>query len=201
MLNVLADWERFVNERGKLPDLVQCALMHERFEAIHPFLDGNGRVGRLLITLFLLERSRLSKPLLYLSAFIEKHRQEYYDLLQRVRTHHARHEWVRFFLAGVAETSRQAVRQADFLVELRANWRRRLPGKHRARTLLDALFVNPYVTVASAASLLNVTQPTAKKTITALEEARMLRELTGRQWGKMYVAEEILDAIETPPEP
>ncbi len=85
MLDSLADWEQFLHERDELPDLVQCALMHEQFEAIHPFLDGNGRVGRLLITLFLIERGRLSQPLLYLSAYIEARRQDYYDLLQRCR--------------------------------------------------------------------------------------------------------------------
>src|SRR4030067_3215383 len=87
MQEALNGWEKFLHQRDQHPDLVHCALMHEHFEAIHPFLDGNGRIGRLLITLFLIERERLSQPLLYLSAYIEAHRQDYYDLLQRVRTH------------------------------------------------------------------------------------------------------------------
>src|SRR5207249_3798663 len=86
LMETLGAWERFLHERNTVPDLIQCGLMHEQFEAIHPFLDGNGRVGRLLIVLFLMERGRLSQPLLYISAYIEEHRREYYDLLQAVRT-------------------------------------------------------------------------------------------------------------------
>jgi Fic family protein len=86
MTELLSDWERYIHRQDDTPDLIRCALLHEQFEAIHPFLDGNGRVGRLLITLFLIERGRLSQPLLYLSAYIEAHRQDYYDLLQHVRT-------------------------------------------------------------------------------------------------------------------
>src|SRR5205085_9158350 len=118
MHEALSDWEKFVNEREKMPELIQCAIMHQQFETIHPFLDGNGRVGRLLIPLFLIERKRLSQPLLYLSAFIEQHRTDYYDLLQRVRTHGDWESWIRFFLTGVTETARQAVRQADALLDL-----------------------------------------------------------------------------------
>lgn len=100
MDDLLADWERFLHERGTSPDLIQCAIMHEQFEAIHPFLDGNGRVRRLLITLFLMERGRLPQSLLYLSAYIEAHRQDYYDLLQRVRTHGDWLVWLRIFIVG-----------------------------------------------------------------------------------------------------
>src|SRR5436309_11963912 len=119
MQEALADWERFLHERDKLPDLIQCALMHEQFEAIHPFLDGNGRVGRLLITLFLIERGRLSQPLLYLSAYIERHRSEYYDRLQAVRTDGDWKGWLHFFLAGIEEIAREAVRLAGKLMDLR----------------------------------------------------------------------------------
>src|SRR5204863_10032822 len=101
LMEVLGAWEQFLHERNRVPDLVQCALVHEQFEAIHPFLDGNGRVGRLLITLFLIERGRLSQPLLYLSAYIEQHRREYYDSLQAVRTDGAWKGWLGFFLSGV----------------------------------------------------------------------------------------------------
>lgn len=94
MHDTLAAWETFVHARGELPDLIQCALMHEHFEAIHPFLDGNGRVGRLLITLFLIERGRLSQPLLYLSEYIERHRDHYYRGLMRIRTHGDWHGWL-----------------------------------------------------------------------------------------------------------
>ncbi len=122
MMEALEAWERFLHERGRVPDLVQCALMHEQFEAIHPFLDGNGRVGRLLITLFLIERGRLSQPLLYLSAYIDQHRGEYYSGLQAVHTDGDWKGWIRFFLTGVEVTVLPDRRRSD-----RAGGRR--PGR------------------------------------------------------------------------
>src|SRR5512135_1526505 len=142
LMPLLGKWEEYLQERDSLPDLVQCAVMHEQFEAIHPFLDGNGRVGRLLITLFLVERGRLSQPLLYLSDYIEAHRQEYYDRLQRVRTDGDWPGWLRFFLMGVEQTARSAVRQASRLMDLREAYRGRLSKKPNALRLLDELFVN-----------------------------------------------------------
>ncbi len=166
MTSALHQWERFLHDqRDALPDLIQCALMHEQFEAIHPFLDGNGRVGRLLITLFLIERGRLPQPLLYLSGYIEAHRQDYYDLLQRVRTHGDWTAWLLFFLAGVAETGRAAVRQAQELMDLREDLRARLANEPKALVLLNALFVNPYTTTAKAAGDLQVTRPTARRAL------------------------------------
>lgn len=199
MIEALDHWERFLHERGTMPDLIQCALMHEQFEAIHPFLDGNGRVGRLLVTLFLMERRRLSQPLLYLSAYIEAHRQDYYDLLQRVRTHGDWSAWLHFFLAGVAETAQAAMRQASNLMDLRETYRGRLLKIPKALALLDALFVNPYITVARAAQLLHVSSPTARAAVLALQEQRILEETTGGAWRRMYLAAPILHAVESPP--
>ncbi len=198
LMETLADWERFLHARGALPDLVQCALMHEQFEAIHPFLDGNGRVGRLLITLFLVERGRLSQPLLYLSAYIEAHRQDYYDLLQGVRTDGHWEAWIRFFLAGVTETARAAIRQAGDLMDLREASRARLLGKPRALALLDGLFVNPYVTVPRAVRLLGVSNPTARQAVRDLQDEGMLEEVPGRAWPRLYLARPILRVIEDP---
>jgi len=196
MQNALGGWERFLHERGKLPDLIQCALMHEHFEAIHPFLDGNGRVGRLLITLFLMERGRLSQPLLYLSAYIEAHRQDYYDLLQRVRTRCDWSGWLHFFLSGVAETARDAIRRADDLMALREKFRGRLKEKPKAIALLDELFLNPYITVARAAEILKVSNPTARQTVLLLQNVGMLKEVSGRKWGQLYLAGQIMKVIE-----
>src|SRR5665647_1723286 len=117
MTRALGDWELFLHDRTSLPDLVQCALMHEHFEAIHPFLDGNGRVGRLLITLFLTERGRLTQPLLYLSAYIEAHRSDYYDALLRVRTEGDWESWLLFFLRGVQETAVAAAAQTRWRLQ------------------------------------------------------------------------------------
>lgn len=197
MMECLSDWERFLHERGRLPDLVQCALMHEQFEAIHPFLDGNGRVGRLLIPLFLVERGRLSQPLLYLSAYFEARRQEYYEALQRVRTVGDWPGWIRFFLAGVEETAREAVGRAGRLMELHESWRRRLRRKPNAVALLDELFANPYVSVSRAARLLEVSYPTARQTVAFLQTEGLLEEISGRTWGRFYLARPILDAIES----
>jgi Fic family protein len=200
MQQALEGWEHFLHERDQLPDLIQCALMHEQFEAIHPFLDGNGRVGRLLITLFLIERGRLTQPLLYLSAYIEAHRQDYYDLLQRVRTHCDWSAWLLFFLAGVTETARDAMQRASALMALREKFRARLKEKPKATALLDELFLNPYITVARAAELLKVSNPTARQTVTLLQNVGMLKEISGRKWGQLYLAGPIMRAIEKPME-
>lgn len=196
MMEALANWEGFLHEREKFPDLVQCALMHEQFEAIHPFLDGNGRVGRLLITLFLVERGRLTQPLLYLSDYIESHRQQYYESLQRVRTEGDWPGWLHFFLVGVEETARAAVRQASGLMDLRETYRQRLGRKPNALKLLDELFVNPYITAARAVRVLGVSGPTARHAIALLQEEGVLGEMTGRSWGRIYLARPILQAIE-----
>ena len=194
--DLLGNWERFLHERNILPDLIQCAIMHEQFEAIHPFLDGNGRLGRLLITLFLLERGRLSQPLLYLSAYIEAHRQDYYDLLQRVRTHGDWRSWLQFFMSGVTEISLEAVKQADHLMGLREEFRAHLRDKPKALALLDELFLNPYMSVAKAERVLKVSNPTARQAVMLLQRKGMLEEITGRTWGKLYLAKPIMDTIE-----
>ena len=192
----LSAWEQFLHVRGTMPDLVQCALMHEHFEAIHPFLDGNGRIGRLLVVLFLIERRRLSQPLLYLSSYIEQHRETYYDRLQRVSTHGEWYAWLHFFLVAVRDTALNATEQAQSILKLRDEYRAKLVKEHKALALLDELFVNPYTTVARAARHLGVTAPTAARTIGILEKAKMLEEATGRDWGRMWLARPILNAVE-----
>jgi Fic family protein len=187
----LAAWERFLHEHGTLPDLIQCALMHEHFEAIHPFLDGNGRVGRLLITLLLIERGRLSQPLLYLSDYIEQHRADYYTALQRIRTHGDWHGWLLYFLRGVSETATHANAQAKSLLDLREEYRQRFIGKVRLLALIDALFENPYMTAQRASNVLGVTQPTARREIAALEATGALTERTGKAWGRVWTATRI----------
>src|SRR5437899_925052 len=201
MQEALADWERFLREREKLPDLIQCALMHEQFEAIHPFLDGNGRVGRLLITLFLIERGRLSQPLLYLSAYIEAHRQDYYALLQRARTDGDWIGWLRFFITGVTETAGEAVRHAGRLMDLREKFRARLRDKPKALALLDQLFINPYMTVARAERILKVSNPTARQAVTLLQKNGMLDEISGRAWRRRYRPNRIQQQMANPPKP
>jgi len=195
--DAMSAWENYLH--SSVPDLlVQLAILHAEFEAIHPFLDGNGRLGRLLITLFLVERGRLSQPLLYLSDYLESHRDEYYARLQRVRTDGDWNGWLGYFLAGVNLTARKAVRQAAQLMDLRERLRRRLVARPRALLLVDELFKNPYVDVARAKKALGVTHPTARQVIRVLEEEGILKEVTGRRWGRLFLARPILKAIEEP---
>jgi Fic family protein len=198
MTQSLHDWENFLQPRESMPPLIQCALMHVQFEAIHPFLDGNGRVGRLLITLFLMEHGRLSQPLLYLSAFIEAHRQDYYDLLQRTRTHGDWKAWLMYFLAGVRQVANDAAKQAAELLDLREQLRQRLRDNTNAIALIDALFVNPYITAGRAKNVLKKSDPTARSALEKLQDAHVIEEMTGRTWGRMYVARPILDVIDRP---
>jgi Fic family protein len=197
-MDALSAWEKFLHVRQTIPELVQCALMHEHFEAIHPFLDGNGRVGRLLITLFLMERDRLSQPLLYLSAYIESHRQEYYELLQGVRTRGDWRSWVLYFLTGVEEMARDAMRRTGELMDLREAYRERLRDKSKALALVDELFVNPFITVARTAQLLKTSNPTARQAVALLQKEGMLEEVSGRKWGQLYLARPIMRIIENP---
>jgi len=198
LMDCLGDWENFLHSQDVIPDLIQCAMMHVQFETIHPFLDGNGRVGRLLITFFLMQRGRLSEPLLYLSAFIDAHKGDYYDLLQRVCTHGDWVPWIRFFLQGVTEIATEAGQQSKELHRLREQYRSQLRDKPNALGLIDELFVNPYMTIGRGAKVLNKTHPTAKAAISVLEEKKILKEVSGRQWGRFYVCAPVLDALEKP---
>ena len=198
MNRALADWELFLHDRTSLPDLVQCALMHEQFEAIHPFLDGNGRVGRLLITVFLSERGRLTQPLLYLSAYIEAHRSDYYDALLRVRTDGDWESWLLFFLTGVRETAVRAAAQAREITRLREAYRQKVQTQTRALALVDEVLRAPYITVADAQRLLDVSNPTARTAVLALVKAGLLEEAGDRKWRRLYVARPVLEALRTP---
>lgn len=196
LMESLSDWERFVNQYDVMAPLVQCAVMHEQFESIHPFNDGNGRVGRLLITLFLLERKRLSQPLLYLSDYIEANRGDYYELLQSVRTSGDWEAWIEFFLDGVYRTARKALAQSSLLSDLREIYRERVAKKPQALALVEYLFYNPYITASRAAKVLDVTPPTARTALTVLEAAGILTEITQRSWRRIYVCSDILALIQ-----
>jgi len=143
-----------------------------------------------------MERLRLGQPLLYLSAFFESRRDDYYRLLQRVRTHGDWGSWLGFFLEGVAVTANEGVERSRRLMDLRERFRRKLRGKTRALDLLDELFQNPYITVARAEKLLKVSNPTARAAVTALQSAGMLKEISGRAWGRLYLARPILGILE-----
>lgn len=206
MLSAWRDWEDFANTQQRLPKLIQCALMHYQFETIHPFLDGNGRLGRLLIVFFLVHRAALPAPLLYISAYLEQHRREYYERLQGVRERGEIQEWLQFFLTAVAVQAEDAVSRAEALHDLRETYRSQLSGsRSRAVELVDLLFTNPFITARRAAERLTMTNQGALKLIRQVEAHGWLRNVgtVGRGGRNYWLAEAIFDALSdpTPPQP
>jgi Fic family protein len=198
---LLRDFERFLHKPGDLPLVVQLALMHYQFETIHPFTDGNGRIGRLLITLMLCERGVLPQPLLYLSAYFERHAEEYRDCLLEVSRQAAWAQWLRFFARGVAEQARDAARRANSLLDLAKRYQLQVTEVARSSTallLLDQLFASPFITVGGAARVLDVAFPVAQYNVNKLVRAGVLREMTGRAKNRVYVADEILRLVDQP---
>jgi Fic family protein len=183
----------------QLPLLVKLALVHYQFEAIHPFRDGNGRIGRLLLPLVLVREGRLEEPVLYLSAYFERHRNRYLDLLLAVSQRGAWLEWVSFFLKGVEESAVESLEQADALLKLRARYHDRFRSARSfgvLQKLIDNLFFAPSTTMAAAVKLLGVTPAAAAANIRKLQEGKVLREVTGRKRDQMFVAHEILRFME-----
>jgi Fic family protein len=199
MKEALDQLEKFLHADTQLPPLVELALIHYQFETIHPFLDGNGRIGRLLITLFLCQRSILNKPLLYLSAFFERHRQEYYQYLLGVSQNGAWRQWIEFFLQAVVEQSDDAVKRARRLLDLHRNYYQTSLGKRLPPTaveLVGLIFVRPVLNTKVVQEYLKVTFPAAQKAIEALIEEGILAEITGGKRNKVYAAKEILGILE-----
>src|SRR5262249_24742680 len=168
----LAAWERFLHE-SNLPPLITIGLAHYQFEAIHPFVDGNGRVGRLLITLFLIERQILPTPLLYLSAFFEASRRAYYDGLRGVTERGAWNNWLEYFLLGVARMSEDALVRAARINKLLVRWQRKVAGDSSNNPLrvVELLGANPFITAKGAAEELAIAFTTAQRAIERLERA------------------------------
>jgi Fic family protein len=195
---LLKDWETYVNSDDQVPPLIQCALMHYQFEAIHPFLDGNGRIGRLLIVLFLCSKGVLRKPLLYLSAYFERNRDQYYDHLFAISASGEWEPWLRYFLDGVVQEATDALTRSRRLRQLQGEYRDRLQkARHSGNTLrlLDELFASPIVTAPLAAKILNVSPEGARQILDRLVKANILR-LDKITWPRYYVADEILRALD-----
>lgn len=199
--DLLSDWERFVNDPPKLPTLIRCGLMHYQFETIHPFLDGNGRIGRLLIGLMLIEDKKLSRPLLYLSGYLERNRKEYYERLQAVREEGAVQEWLQFFMVAVRRQSEDAVSRAGQLVSLREKYYGdcRL-DRSRVSSLVPLIFANPFLTVKRVQRATGVTGQGARNLLERAEKYGWIRPFeTGERGGRAYwVAEDVLTVIEGP---
>lgn len=199
MWRALDDWEKYLHdEQPRLPLLVRCALLHYQFETIHPFLDGNGRLGRLFIILYLLDRGRLPTPLLYISGYFDRRKEEYYDRLQYVRERGEVHEWLNFFLDGVAAQATDAVRRAEVLADLREQYRLALQGnRSRAIEVADLLFANPIMTVREVQRRLGVSQPGAANLLRTLTANGIVREV-GEGPGSRYrwFADDILRVLD-----
>jgi Fic family protein len=200
--DLLTDWEKFVNEPEGLPVLIRCALMHYQFETIHPFLDGNGRIGRLLIGLQLHREGRLTTPLLYLSGYLETHRLEYYERLQAVRERGEIQQWLQFFLTAVARQAEDGVSRANKLVQLRETYvNNAMRARSRVGELVALLFANPFVTVKRVEVALKITNQGARKLIQEAETRGWLEQFAvmGRGGRQYWIARTVFDIIEAPP--
>jgi len=200
LMGCLDAFEKFLHaDDTGLPVLIRTAMAHVQFETIHPFLDGNGRVGRLLITFMLLASGLIERPLLYLSLYLKENRDRYYSLLQRVRLEGDWEAWIEFFLIGVAQTANQSVTTAKRLLALFERDRARLNGK----TVLahHALCQKPATSISTMAQMLGVSFPTARKSIQSMEALGIVRELTGKQRDRWFAYGEYLDIMSEGTEP
>lgn len=189
LMDALGNLEQYLHAEQRYPVLIECGLVHAQFETIHPFLDGNGRVGRLLITTLLCYRGVLERPLLYLSHFLKLHRNEYYDRLSAIRERGDWEGWLRFFLRGVAETAEEAGETGLAVVRMREQHRAVIQNAHtgtRALDLLDLLFQQPLVNANLVQDRLGVAYNTANRLLGQLEELGIVNEITGEQRNRRY---------------
>jgi Fic family protein len=200
VMNCLGDWERFLHsETQDIPPLIKAGLLHVQFETIHPFLDGNGRLGRLLITLFLCAEGVLQQPLLYLSLYLKTHRSDYYRLLQEVRERGAWEAWLEFFLDGVADTANQAFETANRIAALLSENRERIVAEaDRTGSVLqvhDLMRTRPFLTATAAAAQSGLAMPTVNAALAQLQSLGLVEEVTGRKRGRVFAYRAYLDIL------
>lgn len=199
---LMSDIEKFANdELNPLPDLLKIALIHYQFETIHPFLDGNGRVGRLLITLYLVSKGILKQPILYLSDFFERNRTLYYDNLMRARTHNDLAQWCKFFLAGVIETAKNGVNTFNGILQLQKSTEEKIGSlgvrSGDAKKVIDYLYSKPVIDANAVVKIIEKSPASAYKLISILEELMIIKEITGSQRGRLYIFKDYLDLFNT----
>jgi Fic family protein len=200
MHQALDAFEKFLHTESEIPALVRIGMIHYQFEAIHPFLDGNGRVGRLLVMILLSEWGLLPEPVLNLSTFIEQYRQDYYDLLLGVSQRGAWEDWLRFFLKGVSVQSQADTRRIERLQSLRHSYQALIDkdrNPQRLAVVVDYLFVHPVLTVKQLAIGFSFSFKTAQDYLDKLEQAGLVREITGHARNRVYRAEQVLKAVQT----
>jgi Fic family protein len=195
----MGDLEKVLYEHENIPQLVKIALIHAQFETIHPFLDGNGRVGRLLITFYLFCKKILSRPVLYLSFYLKKHRNEYYDLLMKVRTDGLWEDWIKFFLKGVIETSVESAKTAKEIIVLKDRlieelYRNSISSIYAVK-LVSFLFEMPVIDTKTVEEKFNIHKDTANELVNRFEQIGILKEITGKQRYKKYLFKEYVDII------
>jgi Fic family protein len=199
MQRALGAWEDYLNGESEEPVLVKAAILHYQFEAIHPFLDGNGRIGRLLITLFLCSRGCLSQPLLYLSGFFDETRDDYYRLLQAVSTQGRWREWLEYFLRGVRQQARAALMGTQKVLQVYQGYRDKLKKAKRppqsAGLILDELFGNPIFSASHYCARTNQSFHNVNKGVVFWQKEGLLREFTGQKRNRRFVASELLDEL------
>lgn len=196
---LMSDWEKFIhNQEIGLPALIKIAIAHYQFETIHPFLDGNGRIGRLLIPLFLVDKAILNQPLLYMSSYFEKHKGLYYDNLTFVRSKHAMTQWLKYFLVGVASTAEEGVETLSQVLKLKARLEQKINStfgrkSHNAMLLLQALFAKPIVNVAQVCEITNLSFTAANALVDDFLEARIVEETTGKSRNRLFIFSEYVN--------
>lgn len=197
----MRNFEQYMQSDGRYPDLVDVAILHYQLETIHPFVDGNGRVGRLLIVLMLVASNILVHPLFYLSSYIRRNRDEYTDLLLAVSEEGEWNAWLEFFLQGIKEQADEAFSRAKLLLQLRESYRTRFrDAPPSVRQLADGIFTEPVVTVSRAATLIDMSYPAANNATDRLNEEGVLRETTGQQRYREFQADDVLEVLNQPVE-
>jgi len=199
---LMGDLEKFMNDDSlQLPDLIKIAIMHYQFETIHPFLDGNGRVGRLMITLYLISCGILKQPILYLSDYFEKNRTDYYDKLMRVRDKNDISGWVQFFLLGVIETAKSSIKTFDGILQLQKQADSKIQNlgarSGNAQKVINHLYKRPLVSAERVGEVAGVSMPTAYKLITTLEDLDILDEVTGAERNRLYIYKDYVNLFKT----
>jgi Fic family protein len=196
--DLLTDLEKFWHNKNlEMPELIKIAMSHYQFETIHPFLDGNGRIGRLLITLQLVETGILQKPTLYISDYFEKHRADYYDALAAVTKSGDMDRWIRFFIVGVTETAKKGKATFEKIIELRKEYEEQIekmgPRRKHAKKLIEKMYSMPVVTIKSIAKATELTEQSAGVLARELEKRGILKEKTGYKRNRIFVLQKYLD--------
>jgi len=199
MNHTLSQWEKYLHSAPSDPPLIQCALMHYQFEATHPFLDGNGRIGRLLITFFLCERGYLTQPLLYLSGFFDKYRDDYYAHLLAVSMKGDWRQWIEFFLRGVIAQANNAIEDAKKILRLHSDYQQSLQETKKipesAHKLIEEIFINPVISISHLSKKWDMPFNSVKTGVLRLVRLGILKEVQGKQRNKLFIATNLMKLL------